>query len=401
MSFIKMTIVLFLPPIDSKLPIPGFDGYKVDYYGNIYSYKSGRKVKKKTHVSKCGYCSVGLTPNGSTKQQRYAHHIIVAKTWIPNVDNAPTVNHKDRDKQNNSVENLEWMTHSEQIIHSYQNGQKRRFKPVIQADLDGNFIKEFKSIKEASEKTGTPCAGISAVCKKKFSTSGGYVWFYKDDKKRKVRGHSNAKLVVQYTLFNEFIKEYPSCRVASDETGISITSIANAARGKFKTAGKFIWKYKDKAKTIYELLKERVAKWKDIPGFLGYKISKKGEIYSKKSQILLKLSWRGDCYSACLSLNGKSKTMMAHRLVALTYIDNPHNLPCVNHIDGDQSNNRVNNLEWITKKGNSQHAADNGLLFCQKPVNQYSLKGDYIATYKSMTEAGKYLGDKKMGESNL
>lgn len=386
-----MTELIFLPPIDSEVPIPGFKGYFVTYNGDVISYKRGKRVVKESSLLKTGYCSVGLTPNGSTKQKKYAHHVIVAKTWLPNPKNAPTVNHIDCNKQNNCVSNLEWATYKEQVDHNIQINGAKNYKAVVQADLDGNIIAEFKSIKEAAEKTGVPSSGIGAVCKKRHTSSGGYIWFYKDDKNKKVRGHGNAKIVQQYTKEGVFVKEYPSCRAASDDTGIQIMSISNAARGKYKTGGNFVWKYKEREKTEEELLIEEVSLWKDVRGFSNYKISTDGRVFSKLFKIILKSWWRGDGFVVAVSKEKKSYNRYVHQLVALTYIPNPRKVGYVNHIDGNQRNNNVENLEWVTKQENSIHAAENGLLSCQKPVKQFSKDGEYIATYKSITEAAKAL----------
>ena len=58
---------------------------------------------------------------------------------------------------------------------------------------------------------------------------------------------------------------------------------------------------------------------------------------------------------------GKRTTARVHRLVAEEFIENPDNKPCINHIDGNKHNNHVSNLEWVTKKENSEHAWNNGL----------------------------------------
>lgn len=67
-------------------------------------------------------------------------------------------------------------------------------------------------------------------------------------------------------------------------------------------------------------------------------------------------------YMVNLCINGKCKTYTLHRLLATLFIDNPNNLPFVNHIDGNKLNNSLNNLEWVTAQYNVQHAIDNHLI---------------------------------------
>lgn len=62
-----------------------------------------------------------------------------------------------------------------------------------------------------------------------------------------------------------------------------------------------------------------------------------------------------------LSKDGKTKTVLLHRLLALHFIDNPNNLPCVNHKNGIKADNRLENLEWCTRSYNTKHAYENNL----------------------------------------
>lgn len=103
--------------------------------------------------------------------------------------------------------------------------------------------------------------------------------------------------------------------------------------------------------------------WKDIKGFEGmYQVSNFGRVRSFKSKecMLLKLSPNKGGYLTSYLSKRKSNVRhfakMVHRLVAEHFIDNPNNLPCVNHIDGNKTNNHINNLEWTTYSYNTKHA---------------------------------------------
>lgn len=64
----------------------------------------------------------------------------------------------------------------------------------------------------------------------------------------------------------------------------------------------------------------------------------------------------------CLCVDGKRKNLLVHRIVAETFILNPERKPCVNHLDGDRQNNKVDNLEWCTHAENMRHAHETGLI---------------------------------------
>ena len=124
--------------------------------------------------------------------------------------------------------------------------------------------------------------------------------------------------------------------------------------------------------------------WKDIPGYEGiYQISNNGKIKSiphvikanqnggmrvtKEYVKTTYVGWHGYVWVS-LCKNGKSKTYSIHRLVALTFIENPNKFPAVNHIDGNKENNCIENLEWCTIHENQMHASKNGLLPKSKKV---------------------------------
>lgn len=94
-----------------------------------------------------------------------------------------------------------------------------------------------------------------------------------------------------------------------------------------------------------------------VPGYEGlYEVSDKGNVKSLRSGKLLKQSSNKDGYKmVSLTKNGKSRGFSVHRLVALTFIPNPQGLPEVNHKDETHDNNILENLEWISKKGNRNY----------------------------------------------
>lgn len=111
-----------------RKPVKGYEGiYEVDNKGCVFSlectYRSGNKCAerlRKGTVNSNGYVVVGLSKNGKSKM--FQMHRLVAIAFIENPEEKRVVNHKDLDKTNNDVENLEWMTHAENTMHAIHAG---------------------------------------------------------------------------------------------------------------------------------------------------------------------------------------------------------------------------------------------------------------------------------------
>lgn len=156
--------------------------YKVSESGKIKN-KTGKIMSDKT--IKNGYRQVTLFINGKSKRE--AIHRLVAKAFIPNVYDKLTVNHKDGNKLNNEVSNLEWMTQKENVNHAYMNNlTKVKVCPVIQFDLEGNEIKRFLSIKEVEDEFEYDRSRIIKVCKGRGKTAYGFKWKYVNENIDKV-----------------------------------------------------------------------------------------------------------------------------------------------------------------------------------------------------------------------
>lgn len=142
--------------------------------------------------------------------------------------------------------------------------------------------------------------------------------------------------------------------------------------------------------------------WKDIEGFEQiYQISNLGNLKSfkkdKKGKILKHNNKNGDYFAVVLEYKEKVKYTRIHRLVAQAFIPNPNNYNEINHIDGNKQNNRIDNLEWCTRKQNFEHAKKTGLWEYNKPykckkIKQYTLENEFLNEYENANHASRKTG---------
>lgn len=183
--------------------IKNYEGlYQVSNLGNVRSLDRIRKqfnhngiatikykgrILKKQLQKRTGYHTVTLYDNNRKPKIKSVHRL-VGETFLDNLDNYPVINHKDGRKLNNNVDNLEWCMISHNVKHAYNIGltkikklygkENPKARKVEQYDLENNFIKLWYSIVDASNDLKIDSSSISAVCKGKRKTAGGYIWKY-------------------------------------------------------------------------------------------------------------------------------------------------------------------------------------------------------------------------------
>lgn len=149
--------------------------YGITSCGKVWSYKRQKFLKPRSNGK--GYLQVNLCKNGMVKS--YKVHRLVAEAYIPNPENLPQINHKDENKENNCLQNLEWCdakynTNYGTCITKSSNSHK---KPILQFTLDGELVREWPSATDVGKEV---VSGINNCLRGKTKTAYGYKWFYKN-----------------------------------------------------------------------------------------------------------------------------------------------------------------------------------------------------------------------------
>lgn len=155
--------------------------YWINQHGDIKSKKYNKILT--TNLNN-GYKYVELYLTPKHKSKIYIHRA-VALTFIPNPYHLPEVNHIDEDKNNNDADNLEWCDRQYNCSHGTRNYRihlnAANKQPVLQYDLQGNFLHRWEYIGEACKTLGIRSSGISNCCRGAYASSGGFIWKYEED----------------------------------------------------------------------------------------------------------------------------------------------------------------------------------------------------------------------------
>lgn len=155
--------------------IKGYEGkYMISDDGQVYSVWAKRFMKLETNWQ--GYKRVSLFKDD--KKKHFSVHRLVAEAFIPNPDNLPEVNHKNEDKGNNKVENLEWCDRHYNSVYGtrIERVVSKSNRQTYQYDLDGNLIAVWPSQSEASRQLGISRQNITKAVNNQRKTAGGFIF---------------------------------------------------------------------------------------------------------------------------------------------------------------------------------------------------------------------------------
>ena len=171
-------------------PVVGYEGlYMVSNWGRVKSLDTYRKSRNgsvrfykgkilKLRTDRDGYLHVSLSKNN--KRKNITVHRLVAQAFLDNPNNLPQVNHRDENKQNNVASNLEWCDVKYNCNFGTRNkrSSKKLSKPVLQYDLEGNFIREWPSVRQAEREGGFNSRCICMCCKGNQKKHKDFIWKY-------------------------------------------------------------------------------------------------------------------------------------------------------------------------------------------------------------------------------
>ena len=216
--------------------------YQITTEGKLYNTKTKKWLKGQ--INKNGYLTYNITIEG-VKKRLYAHRM-VAETYLINPENKSQVNHKDGNKLNNSVDNLEWVTPKENIVHAVINGLNDSRKKIYCFNKRKELICTYESIAKLCELTGFNQSWLNVLLKRdKKQEYKGYYWSDKNDPNFEIEENKTGikKPVGKFTLDNVLVEKYESLREASQLNHCDRKRLGECCNRKIKTYRGFIWRY--------------------------------------------------------------------------------------------------------------------------------------------------------------
>ena len=220
-------------------PVVGFEHYSISSSGRLRN-----PFGKLMHfgVNCNGYLTAKLYPYGGGNPKQLFCHRMVAQAFINNPLNLPQVNHIDHNKRNNCLCNLEW-------CDNQYNQRYSHAIPITQYDINGNFIKQWDAISDASKILNIPTTNISKCCKGQIFTINGFIFLYDTDniadRLLLISGKYKCKCkkVCSYNLEGTLLNSFSSVNEAASYYKASPKSIIDCCKGNKLSNNNIIFKY--------------------------------------------------------------------------------------------------------------------------------------------------------------
>ncbi len=231
------------------------------------------------------------------------------------------------------------------------------------------------------------------------------------------------KKVIQYQLNGAVVATYDSVRSAAKAIHRDPKAVTLSCKGHSRNCAGYVFRFHNEPfVTPFSPECQSKEKWSAVRGYEGYyEVSISGEVRSVdrfithsegkyhiiKSKLMSKSLRTDGYYMVCLHKDGVKHSPAIHRLVAETFIPNPYNLPCVDHIDGNRLNNNVDNLRWCTQSENNsfplacKRKSDNWNPATRKPVLVYNKDGELLGRFESVKKASEFTGIRDTNLSSM
>lgn len=227
------------------------DKYKISNLGRIWSEKTKRYLNRSPRPD--GYMRFTVDDKDYYLQSLIAENFLEKNPLLIK----PEVDHINGIKTDCREENLEWVTHAENVQRAHDTGLNPTSKPVIQYSPKGEKIKEFQSASKAAKELNLNKENISAVCStternKYYLSTGGSVFRFKDDPLDiKLLPKEEGPKINQYDLEGNYIRTWNSRKEIQDELGIHHHSLSEAIKcGKYKSTSESQWREVNKDGSI-------------------------------------------------------------------------------------------------------------------------------------------------------
>ncbi len=383
------------------------------------------------------------------KSYRFLVNRLVYSLFVKSInfeEDGLLVVHKDANNCNNRYDNLVLMNGTELYAHGLKINRRPRSarmtkkrnqliwsennspRPIIQYALNGKKIKEFESVAQAAKSNNTDRGNIRNTAAKKSKQLNGFVYRYKGDRyKGEYANLSSNKIVTQYSVEGKKIAVYPSVKEASLKTGIDADTISRCALRKTRVSHGFVWRYegdaysgeykgkiKNKAKPViqFKLDGKKVATFSSVNQAsieTGFSSATLLDCASKRTKVSHGFVWRfeGEPYKGEYRFYQRGKPVTQHTLEGKR-IRTYHSIEIAAHATGLTPDNIQKNVKgenktaggFIWRNARSREIKELSAFQAStyktnamkmKAITRYSLEGQKIAAYSSISEAARHL----------